>query len=33
MEIHLLVIMNHPYSGSLGVSPEAFEVVYNMLMR
>jgi len=33
MEIHLLVIMNHPYSGSLGVSPEAFQVVYDMLMR
>lgn len=33
MEIHLLVIMNHPYSGSLSVSPEAFQVVYDMLMR
>jgi hypothetical protein len=33
MEIHLLVIMNHPYSGSLGVSPDAFQVVYDMLMR
>ena len=33
MEIHLLVIMNHPYRGSLGVSPEAFQVVYDMLMR
>ena len=33
MEIHLLVIMNHPYRGSLGVSPEAFQIVYNMLMR
>jgi len=33
MEIHLLVIMNHPYRGILGVSPEAFQVVYNMLMR
>ena len=33
MEIHLLVIMNHPYQGSLGVSPEAFRVSYDMLMR
>ena len=33
MEIHLLIIMNHPYRGSLGVSPEAFRVVYDMLMR
>jgi Protein of unknown function (DUF4239) len=33
MEIHLLVIMNHPYRGSLGVSPDAFRVVYDMLMR
>jgi len=33
MEIHLLVIMNHPYRGSLGVSPEAFQTVYDMLMR
>jgi hypothetical protein len=33
MEIHLLVIMNHPYRGSLGVRPEAFQVVYNMLMK
>jgi hypothetical protein len=33
MEIHLLIIMNHPYSGSLGVSPDAFRVVYDMLMR
>jgi Protein of unknown function (DUF4239) len=33
MEIHLLVIMNHPYRGSLGVSPEAFQVVYDMLMK
>jgi hypothetical protein len=33
MEIRLLVIMNHPYRGSLDVSPEAFQVVYDMLMR
>jgi hypothetical protein len=33
MEIHLLVIMNHPYRGSISVSPEAFQVVYDMLMR
>ena len=33
MEIHLMVIMNHPYRGALGVSPEAFQVVYDMLMR
>ncbi len=33
LEIHLLAIMNHPYSGSLSVSPEAFRVVYDMLMR
>jgi hypothetical protein len=33
MEVHLLVIMNHPYRGSIGVSPEAFQVAYDMLMR
>ncbi len=33
MEIHLMVIMNHPYRGSLGISPAAFQVVYDMLMR
>ena len=33
MEIHLMVIMNHPYRGSISVSPEAFQVVYDMLMR
>ena len=33
MEIDLLVIMNHPYSGSLGVSPEGFQILYDMLMR
>lgn len=33
MEIHLLIIMNHPYSGVLGVSPEAFQTVYDMLMH
>ena len=33
MEIDLLVIMNHPYGGSLGVSPEGFQTVYDMLMR
>jgi len=33
MEIHLLIIMNHPYSGSLGVSPEALQTVYDMLMK
>ena len=26
LEIHLLIIMNHPYRGSLGVSPEAFTI-------
>jgi hypothetical protein len=33
MEIDLLVIMNHPYGGSLGVSPEGFQTVYDMLMQ
>ena len=33
MEIHLLLIMNNPYRGSIGVSPQAFQVVYDMLMR
>ncbi len=33
MEIHLLVIMNHPYSGSLSVGPEAFQRIYDVLMR
>ncbi len=33
MEIHLLLIMNNPYRGSIGVSPQAFQFVYDMLMR
>jgi hypothetical protein len=33
MEIDLLVIMNHPYRGSLGVNAEGFQTVYDMLMR
>lgn len=33
MEIDLLVIMSHPYRGSLGVSPEGLQIVYDMLMR
>ena len=33
MEIYLLVIMNHPYGGSLGISPEGFQTMYDMLMR
>jgi hypothetical protein len=33
MEIHLLVIMNHPYRGSLSVGPDAFQRIYDMLMR
>ena len=33
IEIHLLLIMNNPYRGGIGVSPEAFHVVYDMLMR
>ena len=33
MEIHLLLIMNNPYRGSIGVGPEAFQLVYDMLMR
>jgi len=33
LEIHLLVLMNHPYQGVLGVSPDAFRTVYDMLMR
>lgn len=33
MEIRLLLIMNNPYRGSLGLSPDAFQLVYDMLMR
>ena len=33
MEIHLLLIMNNPYRGSIGISPQAFNFVYDMLMR
>jgi hypothetical protein len=33
MEIDLLVIMSHPYRGSLGLTPEGFQIVYDMLMR
>jgi hypothetical protein len=33
MEIHLLLIMNKPYRGSIGVGPDAFQVIYDMLMR
>jgi hypothetical protein len=33
MEIDLLVIMNHPYGRSLGISPEGFQTVYDMVMR
>ncbi len=33
LEIHLLFLMDNPYRGSLGVTPEAFRVVYDMLMR
>ena len=33
LEIHLLLIMSNPYRGSIGASPEAFQVVYDMLMR
>jgi len=33
MEIHLLLIMNKPYRGSIGVSPDAFQTIYDMLMR
>ena len=33
LEIHLLFLMDNPYRGSIGVSPQAFQVVYDMLMR
>jgi hypothetical protein len=33
LEIHLLFIMDNPYRSSIGVSPQAFQVVYDMLMR
>ena len=33
LEIHLLFLMDNPYRGSIGVSPQAFQVVYEMLMR
>jgi hypothetical protein len=33
MEIHLLLLMDNPYRGSIGITPEAFQVVYDMLMR
>jgi len=33
LEIHLLFLMDNPYRSSIGVSPEAFQVVYDMLMR
>jgi Protein of unknown function (DUF4239) len=33
LEIHLLFLMDNPYRGSLGVTPQAFQVVYDMLMR
>jgi hypothetical protein len=28
-----LFIMDNPYRGSIGVSPQAFQDVYDMLMR
>jgi hypothetical protein len=33
LEIHILFIMDNPYRGSIGVSPQAFQDVYDMLMR
>jgi hypothetical protein len=33
LEIHLLFIMDNPYRSSIGVSPQAFQVVYDMLTR
>ena len=33
LEIHLLFLMDNPYRGSLGVTPDAFRVVYDMLMH
>jgi len=33
LEIHLLFLMDNPYRGSLGVTPDAFRVVYDLLMR
>lgn len=33
LEIQLMLIMDHPYRGSIGVSPEAFQTVYDKLMR
>jgi len=33
LEIHLLFLMDNPYRSSIGVSPQAFNVVYDMLMR
>jgi hypothetical protein len=32
LEIQLMMLMNNPYRGSIGVASDAFEVVYNMLM-
>ena len=33
IEIHLLLLMDNPYRGAIGVTPEAFRFVYDMLMR
>ena len=31
--IYLLIDMEHPFSGLISVGPEAFEMVYDQLMK
>lgn len=31
--ISLIALMDHPFRGEVGVSPEAFELIYNQLMK
>ena len=30
--ISVIALMDHPYRGELGLSPEAFEIIYHQVM-